>query len=161
MRKKVNLALLASSILVVIMVVIIFAFSTQKGQNSVSISERIVDFLVSKVGLRNFIENNEWLYKNRNYIFRKILHFTEYAILATLTFRSLKLRKIGLKKVSMFTLFFVFVVAAADEFYQSHIPGRNPQVKDVLIDTSGALTAVLTILFNTRLFGKLKKDGAY
>ena len=161
MRKKVNLMLIISSILVIAMVVIIFAFSTQGGKNSVSISESIVDSLIQKFRIQDFIKDNQWLYEHRNYIFRKVLHFIEYAILATLMFVTLKLRKIGLKQISIVTLFFVFIIAAADEYYQSHIPGRSPHIRDVFIDTLGALTAIITILLNIKVFRKFKKDGAY
>ncbi|OPZ90115.1 MAG: VanZ like family protein [Firmicutes bacterium ADurb.Bin419] len=161
MSKKVNLALIISSLLVIAMIIIIFAFSTQGGQTSVSLSEEIVDKLIGRLGLKNFVENNAWLYEKRNYIFRKILHFTEYAILAVLMFNSLRLKKVRQRKASLFTLFFAFIVAAADEFYQSHIPGRSPRIIDVFIDTSGAVIAILSILFCTKLLAKFKKDGAY
>ncbi len=161
MRKKVNLVPIISSLLVIIMVIIIFSFSTQGGHNSVSVSEQIVDNLIGSLGLNGLIENNEWLYENRNKVFRKLLHFTEYAILTLLMFNSLRLRKIRRKQASILTLFFAVLIAAADEFYQSHIPGRSPRIIDVFIDTSGAVVAILSILFCTKILPKLKKDRAY
>jgi VanZ family protein len=41
--------------------------------------------------------------------------------------------------------------AAGDEFHQSFIPGRGPQIRDVCIDFAGALTGILL----TRLFCSL------
>ena len=167
MRKKVNLALLISSILVFAMVVIIFAFSTQQGKSSVGISGNIVDYLIQRLGLGDFIGNNELIYDNRNYIFRKILHFTEYAILAGLMInllsllKSLKLIRIRTRHITLMTALFALMVASADEFYQSHIPGRTPRIQDVLIDTSGAIAAILIILLCKKIFDKFKKDGAF
>lgn len=166
MSKKVNLALLISSILVVAMVVIIFAFSTQQGKNSVGISGNIVDYLIQRLGLSEFIGGNELIYDNRNKIFRKILHFIEYAILASLMInllsllKSLKLVRIRTRHIMVVTVLFAFIVASADEFYQSHIPGRTPRIQDVLIDTSGAIFAILIILLCKKTFCKFKKDGA-
>jgi len=156
MRKKANLLLIISTILVIAMVLIIFTFSNQTGGISVGKSQDIVDTLIQKLGIQKYLESNEWLYENRNYIFRKVLHFTEYAILASLMFITLRLREIRLKQISIITLLFVCIVAAADEYYQSHIPGRSPQIIDVIIDTSGAFIAVITILFNIKLFRRFK-----
>lgn len=162
MKKKFSLMLIISTTLVIAMVLIIFAFSTQQGEGSVGISEGIVDSLIQKLGMKSFIEGNEFLYEHRNYIFRKIMHFIEYAILASLTFITLKLRKLRLRHISIMTLLFVAIVAAADEYYQSHIPGRSPHIRDVLIDTLGAFTAIITILINIKLFQRFKKkDEAY
>lgn len=160
MTKKANLVAIISSILVIIMVVIIFSFSTQTGNNSVSVSEQIVDSLIVRFGISKFVENNAWLYENRNLVFRKILHFTEYAILALLMFNSLRLRKIKRNQACILTIFFAFLIASADEFYQSHVPGRSPRIFDVLIDTSGALTAILIILLCTKIAQMLKKSRA-
>ena len=35
--------------------------------------------------------------------------------------------------------------AVTDEFHQSFVPGRYPDVRDVLVDTAGALVAVLLL----------------
>lgn len=162
MKKKFSIMLIISTTLVIAMVLIIFAFSTQQGESSVGISEGIVDSLIQKLGIQSYIEGNEWLNEHRNYIFRKIMHFIEYAILASLTFITLKLRKLRLKHISIITLLFVGIVAAVDEYYQSHIPGRSPHIRDVLIDTLGAFAAIITILINIKLFQRLKKkDEAY
>lgn len=167
MSKKVNFALLISSILVVAMVVIIFGFSTQKGKDSVDISGNIVDYLIQRLGLVEFIEKNEVIYENRNTIFRKILHFTEYAILSGLMINLLnllklsKIMRISTRHIPVLTVLFVLIVASADEFYQSHIPGRTPRIQDVLIDTSGAIVAILIILLCKKLFNIFKKDGVF
>lgn len=161
MKKKVNLLMIISTLLLIAMVLIIFAFSTQQGESSVGTSESIVDTLIQKLGMQNYIESDGWLYEHRNKIFRKILHFIEYAILASLMFVTLRLRRIKLKNISIMTLLFVSIVAAMDEYYQSHIPGRTPHIRDVIIDTSGAFTAIITILINIKLFRKFKKDEAY
>jgi VanZ family protein len=50
-------------------------------------------------------------------------------------------------------LLLAIVYAASDEIHQTLVPGRNGSILDVLIDGSGALTA-LWIFSKTRLFGE-------
>jgi len=161
MSKKVNLMLIISSILVVAMVSIIFAFSTQQGDISTGTSKEILDTLIEKLGIQSYIEKNEWIYEHRNLIFRKILHFCEYAILATLVFITLRVGKVKLKYIPAITILFAFAVAALDEYYQSHIPGRSPKIRDVFIDTMGAVAAIIFILLKIKMFRRIKKDEAY
>ena len=84
---------------------------------------------------------------------RKAAHFTEFAILGLLVcsdlwaFSALSLKR--KLRVSIPVIFCAVPIcalfASADEFLQSFIDGRGPSVTDVLIDTSGALTA--TVIF--------------
>src|SRR5690242_12192742 len=74
---------------------------------------------------------------------RKLGHFTEYAILATLLWRGFR----GTFSVSSallgFCAFFAAAVfAASDEFHQSFVPTRTSSAHDVMIDCTGALFAV-------------------
>ncbi len=78
------------------------------------------------------------------FIIRKTGHFTEYAILALLVLRALRLSKP--ERSFLQTAFIALLVAAAyaatDEFHQSFVPSRGASVYDVLIDASGAFTAL-------------------
>ena len=47
----------------------------------------------------------------------------------------------------------------SDEFHQSFVPGRTPDVVDWLADTSGALLAVLLIAHFSRSFNKARRLG--
>ena len=71
---------------------------------------------------------------------RKLAHFTEFAILGVLLWADCRL----LKKSRWWTpLVAGLTVAAADEFFQTSVPGRSGQLSDVLLDFSGVLAAVL------------------
>jgi len=72
---------------------------------------------------------------------RKIAHMVEYAILAFLWEKALPVIK---KYHDLYvTLAICIVYAASDEIHQRFIPGRSGCIRDVLIDTSGALIMVL------------------
>lgn len=78
---------------------------------------------------------------------RKSAHFTEYAILAFLAVRALSRSSIDTVQKLRFILplFLVSLVAAIDEFNQSHDPSRTGSVLDILLDVSGGLVLVLIL----------------
>lgn len=157
MKRAITISILAAWVAVIGMIIVIFSFSSQSGRDSVDISGQIIDYIIGRLNLDDKFITNEWLVENRNYVFRKILHFTEYFILSILVFNGLRLLRLRWMKASMFTLILTCTVASIDEFYQSSVPGRNPQLKDVLIDFSGGFTAVvlcLLIIGMMQLMGK-------
>lgn len=77
---------------------------------------------------------------------RKGAHVTEYAILATLLWRALRLGTALQWKMSIFAMSILFtcaLFAASDEFHQSFVASRTASASDVLIDICGAIVAVL------------------
>ena len=79
-----------------------------------------------------------------HHLVRKAAHFTEYAILALLALRALRLSKPerGFLKATAIALLVAAGYAATDEFHQSFVPGRTAAAGDVLIDTAGAVAAL-------------------
>ena len=88
-----------------------------------------------------------------HFVFRKLGHVTEYAILAMLFWRALRHEtdlqtKAILRLRSEQTLFLSVwilcaIFAAADEFHQSFVPSRGAGWSDVLIDSAGAIFGLL------------------
>lgn len=81
-----------------------------------------------------------------NHIIRKIAHFVLFGgIGAVMTFAlSFKLQG---TKLFTYSFSLTALMAIIDETHQMFVPGRGPSVKDVMIDSAGALIAVL--LFGT------------
>jgi VanZ family protein len=82
--------------------------------------------------------------------FRKCAHLTEYAILAILVWRALSqpVRQDPRPwhwPVAVRTTLWVVLYAASDEFHQLFVPSREGAVRDVLIDTSGGILALLAL----------------
>ena len=102
----------------------------------------------------------EWLigdidYRTRYQIYlsvRKFAHFSEYAILALLTFRAalLAARRTQLATAGWIALFIVTTLATADEARQTFSPVRTGSPHDVLIDVAGGLLAVLGVIVISR-----------
>lgn len=74
--------------------------------------------------------------------FIKGWHATEYAILDGLLFRWLRIRLIPTRALAAALLFCV-LFAASDEWHQTFIPGRDGNLRDVLIDSAGACIATV------------------
>ncbi len=81
---------------------------------------------------------------------RKGAHVTEFGVLTALLWRALRKPKRNDPrpwswKPAMLALGIVMLYAAADEFHQRFVPNRTGSIKDVCIDTAGAVLA-LTII---------------
>ena len=75
---------------------------------------------------------------------RKAAHFAEYFLFGALAYSLIQTTRF--KKYSLYTPFPAFLLALNDEFIvQSISDGRSPEWSDVLIDTCGALCAVLLL----------------
>jgi len=83
-------------------------------------------------------------------VMRKMVHLTEYAILAALLLRALRVSALKLWEPAAIALFIAGSYAALDEFHQSFVPSRTAALGDVLIDCIGAFVAVLLCVMFSR-----------
>lgn len=151
-----------SWILVVAWMIFIFILSNMNSNDSGNKSQTIVKNTVdvtttigSNVGVikKPSEEKIEKLSADLNPIFRKFSHAFVYLVLAILVANALNISKV--KKVFIFTILICILYAASDEFHQLYIPGRSGEVRDVMIDTLGALIGyslykLMFILFNKK-----------
>jgi VanZ family protein len=94
---------------------------------------------------------------------RKGGHLTEYAILALLTWRALRLTLSSTPSVSglfLRSMMIVVVYAASDEFHQTFVPQRYGSVVDVGIDATGAALGLGMMLLVGRWLGRRTRGGA-
>ena len=98
--------------------------------------------------------------ENRDYIVflvRKGAHLTEYAILAYLVLRAQRQARWSEKRpwrwseagVSLWVAMFY---ASTDEFHQTFVASREGCLRDVLIDSSGAVMGLVALWILGRLF---------
>ena len=101
----------------------IFLFSSQPGEESSKISN---DLIIRKLG-----------------------HFSEYMTLGFFLFCYLsnlfieKNKMRDFKKTVIFSFLFSVLYASSDEFHQTFVVGRDGNIVDVLIDSSGSLVGIL------------------
>lgn len=155
---------LLSFVPAVLIMAMIFGFSSQNADSSSSES-----LMVTRQFLCAFrdVFHLSWtpaelsLYIERSEFFvRKTAHFTEYALLGISWFLPIRAhagKKLSLRACALISLGISAAYAASDEFHQSFIPGRSPQVRDVLIDSTGALTGILLAILALHLVQLWKK----
>lgn len=138
-------------LLVVVWMIVIFVFSSMNG-NSSDEKSKFVIYIFNLLGL-----NLDGIFGTlADFIVRKCAHFTEYFILYMLLYNALK-ENFSFKKALLFSIIGVFLYASSDEFHQSFVPGRGPSFRDVCIDTSGGLLALVILYLN---FIFKKKQGS-
>ncbi|MDR0886314.1 MAG: VanZ family protein [Clostridiales Family XIII bacterium] len=129
-------------IFTILIMIIIFVFSSQDA----NLSNRISDFVSSLLAGRLIrVANGDFF----GYFMRKFAHFFMYMLLGgvayTMTgmYELTKAKSIGFKRRIAVTLAICVIYAVLDEFHQYFVPYRTPQWQDVLIDTGGACTGIL------------------
>ena len=80
---------------------------------------------------------------NVEHSLRKLAHFCEFAILGGLWCCTFAAFHVGNRTATGYILLFCLFTAVADEYVQFFTPGRSSQVRDVLLDFSGAFCAWL------------------
>ncbi len=77
------------------------------------------------------------------FVIKKTAHVIEYFILTTLTLRACLGWGVVGKRSSIIAFWLSVVFALTDEFHQSFTPGREPKVRDVVIDVFASGLAVV------------------
>lgn len=144
MISKVNAKYLKGS-LVVFFMIFIFYMSNKPAVESNELSYWVINVLETLK-----IDVNSFFGSFANFVVRKTAHFSEYFILAMLLYIFFR-EELNILKSTYFSILVSFFYACSDEFHQYFIPGRSMLFKDVLIDTSGAITAMAVIWIIKRI----------
>ncbi|NCB92732.1 MAG: VanZ family protein [Clostridia bacterium] len=125
----------------------IFSFSSQTGADSSQLSYRVSHKLVeigAQVLDRDMSPAEIDMYADRYHgAVRKLAHMTEYCVLAVSL--CIPLYAYGVRGIWLLLLagFICVGFAATDEYHQSHVANRGPSVRDVCIDSIGALAGII------------------
>ena len=100
-------------------------------------------------------------FKTLHFLFRKLAHLTEYAILAMLIYGSARddnpFR--WQPRRALWTIILAGVYALTDEFHQGFVPGRGPSLIDSAIDTAGAGLGTLTFYLRAAWLSETKQES--
>ena len=125
---------------VILWLVLIFILSAQPVLKSNGLSKSIAEKVI-KIIKKISPDKNISLGRFNHYL-RKTAHFFFYMILGILMMNVLKMMKVkGVKRIALALLICV-LCAMLDEFHQLFVPGRGAQVKDVIIDSIGAIVGI-------------------
>lgn len=85
-----------------------------------------------------------------DFLIKKTAHIIEYGVLASLIYRALINSNVLKSKAMFFAVLLAFLYGISDEFHQSFTPGREPTIRDILIDTTGASIFIFGIIGNLK-----------
>lgn len=91
-----------------------------------------------------------------NFIIRKLAHLSEFGLLAVLTWWVLDFQD----RLAPLAWALATVYAATDEWHQHFVPGRTASIRDVLIDSTGALLVIACIYWQKKKMKKAKDRDA-
>lgn len=141
-------------ILTISLMAVIFRYSSMPADESTERSYE-VGLFIGKLVIPDFdklsdVQQLEYA-DSIDYYVRKGAHAVEYLILGVLCSLTLYFCFLECPYLVFFLAWLISVLyAESDEIHQSYVPGRACMIKDVLIDSSGALIGVLlvTIIFS-------------
>ena len=142
--------------LTIALMVMIFLFSSQKAEESQQTSEGLTKkILMCFEVFREFSEEKQTsIIKGVQFIVRKSAHFSAYGALGLSLYSALLLT---FKRKFLWLTAFVGSVlyAVSDEIHQYFIPGRSMELRDVLIDSSGAFLGIILVMIIMKISKKL------
>lgn len=109
---------------------LIFTFSSCDAPTSSKQSALIVNWVNKLIPVNSFF-------------IRKCAHFSLYLVLEVIIYFICAF--INLKYPGLISLLFVSIYAISDEIHQYFVPGRSCEIRDMLIDISGAIVALIII----------------
>lgn len=144
----------------VMIMILIFGFSSQNSEDSSNLSRGITETMVNSLPIiKDMTEaQKKTIVLNIHNIIRKCAHFTLYATLgfsAAAMFLSAKPQR-RMLYIWIYASALSCVYASTDEFHQLFVSGRGGRISDVLLDTAGSMAGGGLFILARRLFFKIK-----
>lgn len=136
---------------------LIFSFSNQNSQKSMSISRRVTEKLTQNI---EWIQKLEKVEKENTLLkietmIRKIAHFSIYFLFGMIMMSLMSIYHMKLRYKILCSFSIGFFYAIFDEIHQMFIPGRTGRALDVLIDSCGIISGIGIILLIQSIVRKL------
>lgn len=145
----------------IIIMIMIFIFSSKPADISSQSSLVVTDYIYSVYeDITGQIKSDEErlnIISGLNYIVRKGAHVTEYAMLALAYAWPLWLRRLRGFCLALVNIGLTVIYAITDEIHQIFVPGRSGEIKDVFIDTIGALIGYLIFIIAISIYKSIQK----
>lgn len=156
---KLKLIRIISPILLISWMIFIFSMSAQEAsvssQTSAGFAHRLFSFFYP--GFSDMDESSQLeIIGEVMFYIRKAAHFTIYCILGVLSFLTvITYKRLNFYLRGLISWVVCVLFAVSDELHQYFVPGRSCEIRDMLIDSSGALLATIILLALSRLSAKL------
>lgn len=134
---------------------LIFSLSSQVAGQSSELSGKIADIIIKVVGRITPLDiktsNTIDLGFGLNHIVRKSAHLAVYFILSILMMNAFVVSGFNKFKAFSFTIILCSLYAVSDEVHQLFVPGRSGEVRDILIDSMGAMLGSVVYLTMSKI----------
>ena len=161
MNNKIKVKRIIFVVLIVLNCSTIFYFSNQVADDSSAESSRFVEFISEIIpSIKNMQEPAKTNLKANilTPIVRKSAHLSIYTLLGIFTYGFVNTFEIDNKKKILYAIAFCICYSISDEIHQMFVDGRSCELRDVIIDTSGAFIGIILANGLTRLINKRKKE---
>ncbi|MBR2786198.1 MAG: VanZ family protein [Clostridia bacterium] len=144
--------------LIIINCTVIFSFSSQKSEKSSETSGRVIERIVETNPKTKNLSKAEKEKKKIELIgpVRKTAHFTVYTMLGTLLYLCAKTFEGKEKNKILISIILACLYACTDEIHQLFVSGRSGEIRDVLIDTTGATFGIVIVYVISKIRFKVK-----
>lgn len=122
--------------------------NAEKSSRKSSIVKEKVQTVVDAVSPGTVVQEN---------VIRKIGHFSEFALLGMMTLLCVRIYTKKYMKHIFIPLFVSLAAGVTDEMIQLTSSGRSSEVRDVVIDFSGAAAGILLCILCIILYGHIKE----
>ena len=138
---------------------IIFGFSNQNSKTSGGISQKVTEYIVKFIPNIQQLEEvqKEKVIDKIESVIRKIAHYTIYTLVGFLLMSLMCTYKLKQLDQISISLIIGVIYASTDEIHQAFIPGRGPQVTDVMLDSLGVLTGIFISLLVVETIRRITK----
>ena len=85
-------------------------------------------------------------------------HFSIYTLVGIWIMSFISTYNITILKKLFFSIGVGLIYAISDEIHQGFIPGRSPEIRDVLIDTCGVTLGILIVVAIVSFFSVIKYE---
>jgi len=134
--------------------------AVQSSETSGSIIEEILEHIIPQFADKPADEQQKNI-DALQFIVRKGAHFSIYALLSILLFLPFSQITHSFPVMLLTAFLFSFLYAVSDEWHQSFIPGRSCELRDVLIDSAGALCGLVLLIIVRHCIQLLKKKHGH
>lgn len=137
---------------VIVWMTIIFYLSHQPSEASNELSTGLIETVAGMI--QSLIPILKINIESYTFIVRKLAHLIAYFILGYLVTRALNRHTMKISEVIIIAFFICVLYALSDEVHQLFVPGRSGEVRDVLIDSVGAVIGIITYSIKSNMVTK-------
>ena len=146
-------------IALILWMALIFAFSSQPSGETNHLSIGVSQILLKNQAAASLgVDGSETAVALFNIIIRHFAHFFLFFVLGVLMLNALKRLKLREHNRIWISAAICFAYAVSDEIHQLFVPGRFSSIKDVLIDTAGAILGIAVYWMIRMIRKKISKN---